>query len=66
MFLDILEWKTLFYAIKTTSLKKSKNCDFSKGIVMIKNLQFLLLLDFREKKTAESVSRYHRKKKTPF
>ena len=33
MFLDILQWKNAFLDYKNNKFKKSKNCDFSKGIV---------------------------------
>ena len=54
MFHDILEGKNAFLVYKNTSLKKSKNCDFRKGIVhgFDQKLVIIRSFYFREKRTA--------------
>ena len=65
VFYDIVEGRNDFLDYKNKKLKKSKNWDFSKGLVHGFGQKLVIFLDFyfRENKPEKCVLRYCRRKK---
>ena len=66
VFYDILEGKNNFQGYKNKKFKKSKNCNFSKGVNLwfwSKNGHFFNYLFFRQYRPGKCLLRYSRRKK---